>query len=398
MKAVLYIAQRYLFSKSKRNVINLISWITLMVMVVGGASLFIVMSAFSGLKEYGLSLSSVFDPDLKVLPVQGKYLMLDSLTLNKIRRLQGVEAVSCEVEERVFLSYDKRSSIAQIKGVDVHYTEVNPIDETLIQGEWKLGDHQVVMGVSTWLALGVSVYDYETPLRMVVPKPGKGSILSESKPYRERVKVVSGIYQISEDLNRKYVFTSLAEAQDLLGLKPYEISGLELKISPLQEQSIRKELLRLLKDKVKIKNRQQLNDAFYRMLNTENVATYLIFTLVLVVALFNLAGALLMVIVDKREHLRVLYSMGFSVGQLKQIFFMQGAMMSVVGAVLGLFIGAVIIGVQQYWGWLMITEEMPYPVVLDYKNMIIVGATIVFLGAVASWIASRRVSKKLLSR
>lgn len=368
-------------------------------MIVGGGALFVVMSGFSGLKAYGVSLSSVFDPDLKILPQQGKYLFFSDEDLQKIKKIQGVEAVSKTVEERVFLSYDKKNYIGHIKGVDGNYLIVNHLDSVVEIGHWMLEEHRVVVGAGIKGILGLSLYDYDTPLHVIVPKPGSGSILKESKPYRERLKVVSGVYKLTDELNRKYVFTSLEEAQDLLGLKPDEISGVELRVYPSQDvERVRSVILKTLNNSVQVKTRQELNDAFYRMLNTENIATYLIFTLVLVVALFNLAGALIMIIVDKKTHLRVLYVMGFSLRQLQLIFFLQGVLMSVLGALIGVFFAGVLIVFQQYFQWVKITEDLAYPVELRLENVIIVILTIVFLGSFASWIASKKVQKKLLSR
>ena len=208
--------------------------------------------------------------------------------------------------------------------------------------------------------------------------------------------MVSDIYSINEELDNKYVFSSLAFAQELLELDANEFSALEIKLCPTaKEDDVRASLNNLFDKPINIKNRIQLNDKLYKMLNTENLAVYLIFTLVLIIALFNVIGSIIMVILDKQDNIKTLYNVGASVSQIKKVFLLQGTLMTLLGGVLGLFVGVLIIYAQLQFNMVMITPSLPYPVSLTIKNILIVFVTIMSLGIIASYIASSRIHRAL---
>ena len=392
MKSVFYIACRYIFAKSSQNVINIINRVTAFVVVLGTAALFIVLAGFAGLKNFTLSFSSTFDPDLKVFPKEGKYLGVEAEDTLRLRQIKGIAHYSKVLEEQVFLTHAQKNHIAYIKGVDAHYPQVNAVDSILIIGDWKLHSPGVIVGATIFNNLGLNLLNRNSPLQIVVPKAGKGSILNDPMPYRQAFSVVEGIYQLTEDLDKKYVFSTLEEAQFLMGVTGKEVSAIEVKLAPqANEKEVMAELSTAFKQPVVVKNRAQLNDALYRMLNTENIAVYLIFILVLIIAFFNLVGAIIMMILDKKEDLQTLYALGMNQRQMRQIFFWQGTMASVIGAVIGVAIGTIIILLQQHYSFVMISPTLPYPVAITFMNVGIVLATIIILGVIASVIASSRI-------
>ena len=234
-------------------------------------------------------------------------------------------------------------------------------------------------------------------LEVLVPKPGKGTIENPDQAFNKTDLIPVGIYAISEDLDSKYVFADLGLAQELLEYKTNQISGIELKLKAgADENAILEKLQTIFNNKITVKNRAQLNDSLYKMLNTENIAVYLIFTLVIVVALFNLIGALIMMILDKKGNLKTLFNLGTEIKDLRKIFLLQGTLLSVYGGIIGLTLGIIIVLLQQEFQLIMITPTLAYPVIFSIENVLIVMTTIVVLGFVASLIASSRVSKKLL--
>ena len=396
MNPIFYIARRYMFAKSSQNVINIINRVTAFVVVLGAAALFIVLAGFAGLKHFTLSFSSTFDPDLKILPAKGKYLSLTSQDTLKLQQISQVAHFTKVLEEQVFLTHNQKNHIAYIKGVDEQYPKVNEIDSIIVLGNWQLTPPSVVVGGTIFNKLGLNLTDASSPLQIVVPKAGKGSILSDPMPYRQAFSVVQGIYQLTEDLDKKYVFSSLDEARFLLGVTPDKVSAIEVKLVPQADEKIATEAIaRAFEQPVIVKNRVQLNDALYRMLNTENIAVYLIFILVLIIALFNLVGAIIMMILDKKDDLQTLYALGMNQRQMRQIFFWQGTMASVVGATIGIALGAVIVWLQQQFSLVMISPTLAYPVAITPMNTLIVFATIVVLGLLASLVASSRVKNRM---
>ena len=396
MNPIFYIARRYMFAKSSQNVINIINRVTAFVVVLGAAALFIVLAGFAGLKHFTLSFSSTFDPDLKILPAKGKYLSLTSQDTLKLQQISQVAHFTKVLEEQVFLTHNQKNHIAYIKGVDEQYPKVNEIDSIIVLGNWELTPPSVVVGGTIFNKLGLNLTDASSPLQIVVPKAGKGSILSDPMPYRQAFSVVQGIYQLTEDLDKKYVFSSLDEARFLLGVTPDKVSAIEVKLAPqADEKTATEAIVRAFEQPVIVKNRVQLNDALYRMLNTENIAVYLIFILVLIIALFNLVGAIIMMILDKKDDLQTLYALGMNQRQMRQIFFWQGTMASVVGATIGIALGALIVWLQQQFSFVMISPTLAYPVAITPMNTLIVFATIVVLGLLASLVASSRVKNRM---
>ena len=374
--------------------------VTFGVIVIGSAALFIVLSGFSGLKDFSLSFSNTFDPDLKAVPVQGKTFSFDQKTAAVLMDIPGVVSLSGELEERVYLTHRQKSRIAWIKGVDSAYTETTGIDSTLFLGQWELIGQQTVTGIDIANLLGLSVQDYRSPLVVLAPKPGKGGLGTGGlgqKPYNQLSLVLSGVYQIEENLDKKYIFAELPLVQSLLERGYDEVSGVSFRLAPgTDEGAARTAIQEVLGPGVQLKNRKELNQTLYRMLNTENLATYLIFTLVLIIALFNVVGAIIMMILDKQQHSRTLYSLGLTLKELRRIYFVQGVLVTSAGGVIGILIGSILIVSQKYFGWLKITPSLAYPVEYRLANVLLVLVTIVVLGVIAARIASNRINYKLL--
>lgn len=377
---------------------NIINRVTFFVVVIGAAALLIVLSGFSGLKTFSVAFSNSFDPDLKALSTNGKFFNLTTDEEEQLKTVKGLAFYAKEVEERIFLTYKQKNHVAYIKGVDSTYNHVTAIDSTLYFGRW-LTDFpdEVVVGLGTASLLGLSVNDYMNPLKIIAPKPAKGGITNTNKLYNTFSANVVGIYAINEELDKKYVFAALPAVQNLLDKQTSEITGINFKLeSGADEKAVAASIATILKNNVEIKNRAQLNDALYKMLNTENLAIYLIFTLVLIIALFNVVGALFIMILDKKENLKTLFSMGVTLKQLKRIFFIQGLSVTAIGGITGILLGAFLIWTQLFFGWLKITPSLVYPVEFKLFNIGIVLLTILILGAIASGIASGRISKGLM--
>ena len=394
----IYIAKRYLASKSSQNAVNIINLVTFLVVVIGAAALFIVLSGFAGLKTFSLSFSNSFDPDLKVMSDGQKFMTLNDEQKNRLKNIPEIAFFSREIEEQVLLTHQQKNHVALIKGTDTTYARVVNTDSILYYGNWFDRDlNEVVTGIGTASLLGLALNDYMNPLRILVPKPGKGSITSNTTPYNEVAVTVSGVYAVTEDLDKKYVFADLELVQKILHKEPSEITAINIKLVPGANVSrIKQEITGIFESDVMVKDRVEQNDALYRMLNTENMATYLIFTLVLIIALFNVVGAIIMMILDKRKNLNTLFSMGATVKQLRRIFFVQGLMVTLVGGSIGIALGVLLTWSQMVFGWLLITPSLPYPVEIHLANIGIVFGTIAILGLIASKIASGRISEKLI--
>ena len=398
MKFALYIAKRYLLTKSSNNAINFISIIAAIGVIIGSASLFIVLSGFAGLKDFSLQFTTMVDPDIKAIPTAGKSFFVSEEELLKLEESSSIKSFSKAIEERVILNFDNKKRTATIKGVDENYQDVNKIDSVIYQGSWIANElNQVVVGWGISNDLSFGVLDYAKTIEIYVPIPGKGQITSINSAFNS-IKVVNvGIFQINEDLDNKFVFANLKTAQNLLNYKKNQISSIEFKLNEgVEEEDAIDAIQTILGDKVTLKNRAQLNDALYKMLNTENLAVYLIFTLVLIIALFNVIGSIIMMILDKKKSLTTLFNLGLTIRDIRNIFFYQGSLMSLLGGVIGLVLGFIIILLQETFSLIMITPSLAYPVSIVPLNFIVVLLTISILGIIASKIASRRITQNLI--
>ena len=397
MKAIFFIAWRYVRSKSSQNVINIINRMSIFVLIVGGASLMIVLAGFSGLRTFSMSFSNFFDPDLKVFPKTGKTFSLSPMQETALKESGVVASYTKVLEERVFLNSRGKNYIAYIKGVDENYPKVNAVDSILVISpkEWLLSEDYVVVGNIIAETLNLGLFTSTTPLQIIVPKAGKGSITSSSTPYREETVLLSDYYQVTEDLDSKYVFATLSLAQRLTGVQSNEVSAIEVKVSKgISATEGKKRLQKVLGDSFVIKDRMALNEDLYKMFQTENLATYLIFTLVLIVALFNLVGAIIMMILDKRKNLYTLFALGMTQRQIRAIFFLQGVIVSLLGAVFGVGLGIGIAWLQKTYPMLYInpnaTVPIAYPMDIRLLEIVVVFFTIFVLGILASAIGASR--------
>jgi lipoprotein-releasing system permease protein len=393
----LYIAKRYLFSKSKSSAINIITRIASVGIIVFTMALFVVLSVFSGLRDFSLSFSNAIDPDLKVGPLQGKSFFISPKQQKEITAIDGVASYSKVVEERVLFFFDGKEQVTYLKGVDVNYSKINDVSKSLYNGKWlRYNTAEVVVGYGITQKLSLGLFDFNNAFEVYVPRKGKAVIESEAEAFNKSALIPVGIYAISEDLDSKYVFSDLALAQELLEYKPNQISAIEIKLKPnADEAQITDKLNAVFQNKVEIKNRAQLNATLYKMLNTENMAVYLIFTLVIIMILFAFSGAIFTTIIDKKDNLKTMFSIGTEIKNLRRIFLYYGVSICVLGGGGGIVLGIIIVLVQEHFKLIMITESLAYPVVFTFQNVLIVFTTIVSLGFISCWIASNRVSKEL---
>jgi lipoprotein-releasing system permease protein len=394
----LYIAKRYAFTKNKNKAINIIAIIATCSIVFGVTVLFVFLSVFSGLKVFSLSFTNDIDPDLKISSTLGKSFYISPSQENQINQIEGVASYCKTIEERVLFTYNEKQEVTYLKGVDSNFSKVNDIKKKLFTGKWlEPNTYEVVVGYGIAETFSMGLLDYKNVLEVLVPKPGKGAIENPEEAFNKVVVIPAGIYAISEDFDSKYVFADLGLAQELLEYKPNQISGIELEMkNDADENAIISKLQTIFNNKITIKNRAQLNESLYKMLNTENAVLYSLCTLVIILLVFTLGGAIFMMILDKRGNLKTLFNIGAEIKDLRKIFLLQGTLITVVSAIIGLILGIAIVLAQQYYEFVMITPTLAYPVVFLFENILIVLATILPLGFIASLVASSRVGKKLL--
>ncbi|WP_299057825.1 FtsX-like permease family protein [uncultured Polaribacter sp.] len=399
MNFSLYIAKRYLFAKTTNNAINIITIIASFGVIVGALALFIILSGFSGLRTFSNSLLESSDPDIKITATSGKTFLF---TNNIEQDLADAKIFSYSkvIEERAFLAYNDKNEIAYIKGVDENYTSIINIDSALNTGNWLQKDvlNTAVIGSGISRKLSLGVLSFGEPLSILIPKAGKGFFNLNNAFKKLNVQIV-GLYSGTEEFENKYVFVALSDAKTLLSLKENEITALEIRLhNNLDSDAFAEKLQSKLGVSFKVKTKQQLNAALYKVINTENFVSYLIFTLIVIIALFNVIGAIIMMIIDKKQNLKTLLNLGATIQEIKKVFVFQGFLLTLVGMSIGLLLGILLVMLQKHFGFFMITQNLSYPVEFRFSNLFIVIATISILGYIASKIASSRISKEFIDR
>lgn len=393
-----YIAKRYLFSKTSNNAINIITIIASFGVIIGSLALFVVLSGLSGLRTFSYNLLEVSDPDLKITAQKGKSFVITEDFLKSINTTKNIDEYTAVIEERVFLQYSNKNEIAYIKGVESNYTNVNQVDSTLYTGTWLNNEYKnlavIGNGISRKLSLGI--LNYGEPLSIMIPKSGTGFINPNNPFYKVDVQV-SGIYSGTEEFENKFVFTDINLARKLLNLKKDEVTAIEIKLLTIEDPAVlAKNLQQKLGADFSVKTKAQLNEVYFKVLNTESFIIYLIFILIIIIALFNLIGAIIMMIIDKKSNLNTLYNLGVTVEKIKSIFVIQGFLLTFFGMLIGLCLGVILVLIQKKFGLFMITQTLAYPIEFQFKNLFIVIATITILGFLASKIASSRISKRFV--
>ena len=395
-----YIAKRYLFSKTSNNAINIITLIASFGVIVGSLALFIILSGFSGLRTFSYSLLDVSDPDIKITTTKGKSFFVTQDLQQKMFSNTAIKEASKVIEERVFLEYKEKTEIAFIKGVELNYTKISKIDAALSVGTWLQKDFSntavIGRGISNKLSLGI--LSYGEPLKIMIPKPGKGFINPRNPFYKIETQIV-GVYSGTEEFENKYVFTSIEQARNLLHFKENQVTSIELKLNDVRDsEAIAEQLNKELGPDFKVQTKAQLNAVFYKVINTENLVSYLIFTLIIIIALFNVIGAIIMMIIDKKQNLKTLFNLGASLKEIKRIFILQGFLLTFFGMCIGLFLGTILVFLQKKFEIFMIVPNLAYPVEFRFTNFLIVFFTITILGFIAAKIASSRISGEFIEK
>jgi lipoprotein-releasing system permease protein len=399
-----YIARRYLLGKKSQNAINIISTISVFGVTVGTLALVIVLSVFNGFDSVVKSLFNTFDPDIKITAVQGKTFISGDLP-EEIRTIAGVEAVSQVLEENVLLLYGDKQHIATIKGVDESFQDVTGLDSMIYDGSMKLRENNrdfavVGQGVAYNLRIGLH---FLNPLYVyTIDRKSRINMAQPEESIRRDFIYPSGIFAIEQDFDSRYVIVPLGFTRDLLDYEN-EVSSLEVKLDPtFSANQVQEEIMALLGEGFHVKNREQQNALFYRVMKSEKWAIFLILTFILIIASFNIIGSLSMLIIDKRKDILTLRNMGANNRLIERIFLVEGWLISITGSLLGMALGTGISWIQQHFGIIKLGGSGSfiidaYPVKIEGLDIILIWLTVILIGLIAARYPVKQISKRYLN-
>tara|TARA_X000000368_G_scaffold412893_1_gene399985 strand:+ start:7033 stop:8172 length:1140 start_codon:yes stop_codon:yes gene_type:complete len=370
--------------------------IAVIVISFSTASLFIVLSAFSGLKTFGLSFTNKFDPDFRIKPKNEKKIIVSNEQLSKINLIPGVVENSPVIENKVVLTFKGKTVMAVLRGVGQQYSKIVQMDSLLISGNWLDNDYsQVVIGSSVARQLNLGVYDYSDLLKITVPRKLNNSRLNFN-PFKNETALVSGVYSSIEDTNKFYIFSNIEFARRVFQDSFNTFDFIDLKIQGTQDiKKLEEEIFKVLNRPVNLESRKELNSSVYKMMNTENIILYFVFSLIVVISLFSVFGSIIIMYLDKKREFFIFHAMGIVPKQIQQIFFFLGCCISWLGSILGFGLGVFIIIIQKTFPFLYVpSTSIAYPVEIQFENCLIVILTVFLLGSITSVIATADIRKK----
>lgn len=399
-----FVARRYLFSKKSHNIINVISGISLVGVAVCTMALIIVLSVFNGFDDLIKSMFSNFDPDIKITPAQGKVLDPADPNLQKVSQLSCVDIVCETLEENVLLEYDKHMNPGIIKGVSEQYNKLTGIDTTVINGTYTLNDgHRPMAVVGAGLAYYLSVnVNFVSPLLIYVPKRSGRISVNPERAVNKSYIYPSGIFAIQQEIDTRYMIVPIDFVRNLLEY-PTQASALEIKLKPGSDPAKSYEqIAQTVGSEYVVRTQYQQHEMLYKVMKSEKFAIYLILTFILIIGSFNMIGSLSMLIIDKKNDIKTLSHIGLSKKGIRRIFAAEGRMISIGGAVVGLLLGLLVCWLQQTFGFLKLDSMgsfviSNYPVKMIWTDFVLVLATVVGIGLLASWYPIRIFTKRYLS-
>ena len=405
MKLSLYIAKRYLFAKKSRNAINIISAVSVAGVAVGTMALIIILSVFNGLETMVSAIFNTFDPDIKITAAEGKTFIADTSRLKLLAKVEGVSCYSLSLEENALLKYGDRQFIATIKGVDDNYAMVSNIDSSMFEGTFTLqsekGRPYAIPGIGVAQYLGLRI-NFISQLSIWLPKRTGSININAEDPFNKKFITPSGIFEVEKEYDSKYVYVPLEFARELIEVDE-GVTSLEIKFTDRADpQTVQKNITKIFGKGFIVQNRYEQQEIFYKVMKSERLAIFLILTLILIIASFNIMGSLTMLIIEKERDIEILKSLGADNNLIRKIFIFEGWLISIIGAIAGIILGFAVCWVQQTYGLVKLNSESlimdSYPVVMKIKDFIIVPVIVLLIGYWAAWYPVRYLTKKFLNK
>jgi lipoprotein-releasing system permease protein len=397
-------AWRYFKAKKSTNAINIISWISVVAMLFGTAALILVLSVFNGFEDLVKGLYSSFYPDLKIGPAAGKQLTLTTEQLQKIRSVKGIKAVSLVVEERAFLKNGESQSMISLKGVDSNYTRVTTVADHIVSGNFNTGtadEPLLVLGSGIENAVAVQADRNIFPLTVYLPRKGEVDLSDPIRSLATDTVNTSGTFVIQQDFDNKYVLTNVDFVKMMLSMPPDAYNAAEIALtSTADEESVQGSLQKILGSNYAVQTRYEQNKSLYSIMQMEKWVIYAILSLILVVAAFNMIGALTMLVLEKREDIGVLHAIGASRNFIKQIFLSEGLLLATIGGGVGMLLALLIALAQQHLHLVSLQGDTfmisYFPVKINPWDFLLVGSTVLVISLIAAYIPARKAAKQQL--
>ena len=405
-----YIAKRYLFSKKSHNAINVISGVSVCGVALATLALVCTLSVFNGFQDLVTTMFTAFDPELKIVAVNGKVFDSQDDRIQSLKQMPEIDIVSESLEDNVMVQYKGRQAMAVIKGVEDNFNQLTAIDSILYgRGELLLHDEVVdyaIPGIELVSVLGTGIR-FLDPLEIYAPKRGsKINVANPASSFNSDYLHSSGlVFAVNQQkYDASYILTSLEFARDLFQYQT-EVSSIELKLKEgVNIYKVQKEISQSLGDDFRVLNRYEQQADTYRIMEVEKLISYLFLSFILLIACFNVIGSLSMLIIDKREDVVTLRNLGANDEIIKRIFLLEGCLISFFGAMIGVVLGVVLCLVQQEFGLISLGSGDSagafvidaYPVSVHWSDVMLVLGTVLLISYFSVLYPVRYLSRRLL--
>jgi len=398
LKLPLFIAQRYLLAKKSHNLINIVTWISIVSVAVAAFAMIFVLSIFNGFNVVISDNIHKMSADLQITSVKGKTLNVNDFPFDKIKEIKNVELVLPTITEDALFRNQDKQQIGQIKGVPAEYYTVERIDKSIVKSGRFGTDADVdfaIPGVGMAYYLGINPNNPFTMIQVYVPRRGNASSFSLENSFNTGQLFVNQSFATNQDIDET---TILAPYEWLSELIEYEGLASDVEIFVNQSSNvnkIKKEIKKILGPDYNVHDQYEQQSTLYKMMKSEKLAVYLILVFILVMATFNVIGSLSMLIIEKKKDTATLRAMGGDNSLIRSIFLNEGTIIAVVGGIIGLILGIVAVLLQQYVGIIRLGDGTGnyiveyYPVALQMQDVLIVLATITVIGGIAAFTTVR---------
>jgi lipoprotein-releasing system permease protein len=398
-------AWRYFKAKKSTNAINIISWVTAGVIAFSTLCQVLVLSVFNGFEDLVKSLYSNFYSDVKVVPDKGKTFTLTQTQLDQIRRIPGIKGTSFDVEEKALLQNGDQQTVVLLKGVDSNYYKVSGVPEKMYHGVFNVGtldNPKLVLGAGIESAIGIQADWNLFPITVFLPKKTSSDNPNPLSALSEGNAMTSGSFAIQQDFDNKYVLTNLPFMKQQMNYQPDEYSALEISLfNPDKSAEFTKTLQKTLGDKYKVLTKYEQNTSLYNSMRLEKWFIFAVLTLILIIAAFNMVGALTMLVLEKRKDISVLQSMGADKSLIQKIFLSEGILLAVVGAATGIILALIIAFLQIKFHLIKLVGNSflidYFPVKLVITDFILVAFTALVIAFAASWFPAKKASQQMFN-
>ncbi len=402
MNLAFHIAKRYLISKKSTNAINVISFVSVMGMIVGTMALILVLSVFNGFEDLVTSLYNTFNPHIKITAEEGKVFTPDSSKVLQLEALPQVLAVSKVLEENALLQYrEENNFIARLKGVDNNFTQVSQVDTALIDGSFLLEDGAIdyaVLGLGVQNILRVNIHNEFTPIRVYMPKRDvKVSRMRPESAFKQEMIYPSAVFAIQQDFDARYAIVPIRFMRALLNYDK-EVSAIEIALKNEEDADyVKKQIKTIMGEGFYVKDRYEQDETLYKIMTAEKWVVYLILSFILIVASFNIIGSLSMLVIEKKHDIGILKAMGATKNFVRRVFFMEGVMLSLSGAIIGGVLATAICLIQQHFEVIKLQGASflidAYPVSMRMGDFVLVFVTVMVISVLASIVPAQRAAE-----